>query len=146
MGKKEQIAAAAAPVLQPGETVEATAMGVVGKWNVGKSMGVAAVTAIASLGMLSVYTVPKPQPLVLTTKRFLILGIDQDVMVERPASKIVTEVPRSELRARPARRVMLYHAVDVTDVAGNKLTRLKFGFLDGEAARSFAQGLGAGPV
>ena len=146
MGKREEIAAAAAPVLQPGETVEATAMAVVGKWNVGKSAALAAVTAIATLGMLSVMTVPKQQPLALTNRRFLILGIKQDGVVDRPDGKIVAEIPRAELRAQPAKRVMLYHAVDVTDVAGNKLTRMKFGLFDGAAARQFAQGLGAGLI
>jgi hypothetical protein len=146
VGKKEQIAAAAAPLLGPGEQVQATAMAVVGKWNVGKSMALAAVTAVASLGMLSVMTVPKQQPLVLTSKRFLILGIKQDLMVEKPDSKIVAEIPTSELRASPAKRVALYFAVDVTDVQGHKLSRLKFGLFDGASARAFAQGLGAGPV
>lgn len=143
MGKKEEIIEAATPLLQPGETIDATSMGVVGKWNVGKSVALAAVTAVASLGLLSVMTVPKPQPLVLTSKRFLILGTQQDLMVEHPDSKIVAEIPRSELRAKPAKRVALYHAVDVTDVNGNKLSRLKFSFFDGAAAQKFAVGLGA---
>jgi hypothetical protein len=143
VGKKEEIMAAAAPLLEPGEVIEATSMAAVGKWNVGKSVALAAVTAVATLGMLSVMTVPKPQPLVLTTKRFLILGIKQDLMVEHPDSKIVAEIPRGELRAKPAKRVALYHAVDVTDVQGNKLSRLKFGFFDGAAAQKFATGLGA---
>jgi hypothetical protein len=146
VGKKEDIAAAAAPLLEPGEQVQATAMAVVGKWNVGKSMALAAVTAVASLGMLSVMTVPKQQPLALTTKRFLILGMKQDLMVEKPESRIVAEIPKSELRAMPARRVALYHAVDVTDVQGNKVSRLKFGLFDGASAKAFAQGLGAGLV
>jgi hypothetical protein len=141
--KSEQIALAAGPLMQPGEVVEATAMAVVGRWNVGKSIGLAAVTAVATLGILSVYTVPKPQPIVLTTRRFLILGIKQDFMVETPDSKIAAEIPRTELRARPARRVALYHAVDVTDTQGNKLTRMKFGFFDGGDAQKFATGLGA---
>ena len=70
MGKKEHIAAAAAPLVEPGEQVEATAMAVVGKWNIGKSTALAAVTAVASLGILSVYTAPKQQPIVLTSRRF----------------------------------------------------------------------------
>ena len=143
MGKKEEILTAVAPLLAPDEVVEGAAMAAVGKWNVGKSLALAAVTAVATLGVLSVMTVPKPQPLVLTTKRFLILGIKQDLMVEHPESKIVAEIARRELRARPAKRVALYHAVDVTDVQGNKLSRLKFGFFDGAAAQKFATGLGA---
>lgn len=146
MGKKEEIAAAVAPLLAPDEHVQATAMGVVGKWNVGKSVALAAVTAVATLGMLSVMTVPKQQPLVLTNKRFLILGIKQDLLVEHPDSTIVAEISKSELRAHAAKRVALYHAVDVTDVQGNKLSRLKFGFFDGAAAKAFAQGLGAGLI
>lgn len=141
--KSAKIARAAEPLMQPGEVVEATAVAVIGKWNVGKSMALAAVTAVATLGMLSVMTVPKPQPVVLTTRRFLVLGIKQDLMVEEPDSKIITEIPRSELRAKPAKRVALYHAVDVTDTEGNKLTRMKFGFFDGGDAQKFAVGLGA---
>jgi hypothetical protein len=146
VGKKEDIAAAVAPLLEPGEQVQAAAMAVVGKWNVGKSMALAAVTAVASLGMLSVMTVPTQQPLALTTKRFLILGIKQDLMTEKADSKIVAEIPMAELRALPAKRVALYHAVDVTDAQGNKLSRLKFGLFDGASAKAFAQGLGAGPA
>ncbi|SRR5712692_3026655 len=130
--------------MQPGELVEATAMAVIGRWNVGKSMALAAVTAVASLGMLSVMTVPKPQPVVLTTRRFLVLGIKVGI-IDQADSKIVTEVPRAELRAKPAKRVALYRAVDVTDPQGNKLVRMKFSFFDGGDAQKIAQGLGEPP-
>lgn len=116
-------------------------MAVLGKFNVGRSVALGIATGIATLGMVSVMTTPVQQPIVLTTKRFLVLGIKKGI-VDSPDSKIVTEIPRSELRAMPAKRVMLYHAVDVTDTQGNKLTRMKFGFFDGGDAKKFADLLG----
>jgi hypothetical protein len=139
--KNEEIARAAEPLMQPGEVVEATAMAVVGKFNWGKSMALGIATGIATLGMVSVMTTPKQQPIALTTRRFLILGIKSGI-VDKPDSKIATEIPREQLRALPAKRVMLYHAVDLTDPEGNKVARMKFGFMDGADAQKFAQVLG----
>ncbi len=139
--KNEKVARAAEPLMQPGEIVEATGMAVVGKFNVAKSVALGLATGIATLGMVSVMTTPKQQPVVLTTKRFLILGIKTGI-VDQPDSKIATEIPRSDLRAFPAKRVMLYHAVDLTDPDGKKLARMKFGLFDGADAQKFAQGLG----
>jgi hypothetical protein len=142
--KSEQISAAAEPLLQPGEIVEAAAMAVVGKFNWGKSVALGIATGIATLGMVSVMTTPKQQPVALTTKRMLILGIKVG-LIDKPDSKIVTEIPRSELRAKPAKRVMLYRAVDLTDPQGNKVARMKFGLFDGVNAQKFAQALGEPP-
>ena len=142
MGKNEDIARAAEPLLQPGEVVEATAMAVVGKFNWGKSMALGIATGIATLGMVSVMTTPKQQPVVATTKRFLILGIKTG-LVDKPDSKIVTEIPREQLRALPAKRVFTYMAVDLTDPQGSKVARMKFPFWKGGEARTFAQALGA---
>ena len=141
--KQEQIARAAEPLMEPGEVVEATGMAVLGKFELGKSAALAAVTAVASLGLVSVISVPKPQPVVLTTRRLLVLGIKTGI-IDSAESRIVAEIPRSELRATPSKRVMLYHAVDLTDVQGNKVTRMKFSMMDGGDAKRFAQGLGAG--
>ena len=142
MGRKnDQIAQAAEPLMQPGEIVEATAMAVLGKFNYGKSVALGIATGIATLGMVSVMTTPKQQPLVITTRRFLVLGMKTGI-VDKPDSKIVTEIPREDLRARPAKRVFTYFAVDLTDPQGNKLTRLKFPFWKGGEARSFSQALG----
>ena len=127
--------------MEPGEVVEATGMAVLGKFNVGKSVALGIATGIATLGMVSVMTTPVQQPVVLTTKRFLVLGIKKGI-VDSPDSKIVTEVPRSELRAKPAKRVALFIAVDLTDTQGNKLARMKFAFFDMAVAQRFAQGLG----
>ena len=120
-------------------------MAVLGKFNVGKSVALGIATGIATLGMVSVMTTPVQQPVVLTTKRFLVLGIRQGI-VDQPDSKIVTAVPRSELRALPAKRVALFIAVDLTDTEGNKLTRMKFAFNAMGDAKAFANGLGAPAV
>jgi hypothetical protein len=114
---------------------------VLGKFNYGKSVALGIATGIATLGMVSVMTTPKQQPLVITTRRFLVLGMKTGI-VDKPDSKIVTEIPREDLRARPAKRVFTYFAVDLTDPQGNKLTRLKFPFWKGGEARSFSQALG----
>lgn len=140
--KSEKVARAAEPVLEPGEVVEATGMAVLGKFNVGKSVALGIATGIATLGMVSVMTTPVQQPVVLTTKRFLVLGIKKGI-VDSPDSKIVTEIPRGDLRAFPAKRVALFIAVDLTDPQGNKLTRMKFGFGSMADAQKFANGLGA---
>jgi hypothetical protein len=142
--KSERVAAAAEPLMQPGEIVEAATMAVVGKFNWGKSVALGIATGIATLGMVSVMTTPKPEPVVLTTKRLLILGIKTGI-VDQPDSKLRAEIPRADLRARPAKRVALYHAVDLTDPEGKKVARMKFGFFDGASAHKFAQGLGEPP-
>jgi hypothetical protein len=142
--KSERVATAAEPLMQPGEIVEAATMAVVGKFNWGKSVALGIATGIATLGMVSVMTSPKAQPVVLTTKRMLILGIKTGI-IDQPDSKIRTEVSRADLRARPAKRVALFHAVDLTDPEGNKVARMKFGFFDGASAHKFAQLLGEAP-
>src|SRR5215472_13273930 len=118
MPNPDQIRQAAEPLMQPGEVVEAAAMAVLGKFNVGKSVALGIATGIATLGMVSVMTTPKEQPVVLTTRRFLVLGIKTGI-VDKADSKIVTEIQRSELRATPAKRVALFIAVDLTDPQGN---------------------------
>ena len=127
--------------MQPGEIVELAAVSTLGKFNVAKSVALAAATAVATLGMVSIMSTPKAQPVVLTTRRFLILGIKSG-LVDKPDSKILTEVPRADLRARPAKRVALYFAVDVTDPEGRKLVRMKFSFFNGADARAFSDALG----
>jgi len=143
--KGEKVARAAEPLMEPGEVVEVAGMAVLGKFNVGKSVALGIATGIATLGMVSVMTTPKPQPVVLTTKRMLVLGIKVGI-IDQPDSKIVTEIPREQLRAKPARRVMLYQAVDLTDPQGTKVTRMKFSLFDGAAAKKFAQVLGEPPA
>ena len=143
--KGEKVARAAEPLMETGEVVEVAGMAVLGKFNVGKSVALGIATGIATLGMVSVMTTPKPQPVVLTTKRMLVLGIKVGI-IDQPDSKIVTEIPREQLRAKPARRVMLYQAVDLTDPQGNKVTRMKFSLFDGADAKKFAQVLGEPPA
>src|SRR5260370_3977413 len=102
-------------------------MAVIGKFNYAKSVALGIATGLATLGMVSVMTTPKPQPVVLTSKRMLVLGF-KGIIVEEADSKIVNEIPRPDLRARPAKRVALYYAVDLTDPQGNTLPRMKVSF------------------
>ncbi len=143
--KPDQIRLAAEPLMQPGEVVELAAVSVLGKFNVAKSVALGVATAVATLGLVSIMTTPTPQPVVLTTRRFLVLGIKVGI-VDKADSKIVTEVPRADLRARPAKRVALYFAVDLTDPEGHKLVRMKFSFFKGGEAKAFAEALGPPPA
>ncbi len=134
-------------MLEPGEVVEAAAIATVGSLKLGRQAAIAAATAIASLGMVSVMVTPKPQPIVLTTKRFLILGIKTG-LIDKADSKIKTEIPRAELRATPPRRPLLalYWLVELTDPEGNKVAKMRFTINNRADASAFAQGLGPPPV
>jgi hypothetical protein len=143
--KKEQIRQAAEAVVEPGEVVEVATTAMVGSLQLGRQVAIGIASAIATVGLLSVTVSPKAQPLVLTTKRLLVLGM-KNTLIDQADSKIKNELQRAELRAKPARRIMLYHQVDVTDDQGNPVARIKFGFFDGASAQGIAQGLGPAPV
>ena len=144
MSKKDQVARAAEGVVEPGEIVEVATTAMIGSLHLGRSAAIAAVSAIATAGLLSVTVSPRPQPVVLTTRRLLVLGL-KNTFIDQADSTIKSEFPRGELRAKPARRIMLYHQVDLTDLQGKPVGRMKFGFFDGADARSIAQGLGPPP-
>ena len=81
----------------------------------------------------------------LTTKRLLILGT-KGLLTEKADSKIVTQVPRSELRAHPARRPFLWTKVVLTDPQGTPVAQMQFPIpTRGDAAR-IANGLGQPPT
>ena len=145
MGNKEKAAQAAEAVLEPGEVVEMATIGQIGPARIGRTLAIGAATAIATAGMASVMVTPKRMPIVLTTKRLLVLGWKGTVS-EVPDSKIVSQVPRPELRAKPAKRVLLYNQVDLTDTAGHTVTRLKLALFDAAEARTLAEALGPPPA
>ena len=104
----------------------------------------AAAVSIATAGLFTAYVTPKKVPIVLTTKRLLILGTNG--LLEKADSKIVTQVPRSELRAHPARRPFLWTKVDLTDPQGTPVARMQFPLpTRGNAAR-IATALGLPPT
>ena len=74
MGNKEKAAQAAEAVLEPGEIEEMAAIGTLGPARVGRMIAIGAATAIATAGMFSVTVTPKRMPIVLTSKRLLVLG------------------------------------------------------------------------
>ena len=143
--KKDQIARAAEAVVEPGEVVELTTNAVIGSLRLGRQVAIAAVTAIASAGLLSLEVTPKQQPIALTTRRLLVLGL-KNTFTDQADSKIRSEMPRAELRAKPAKQVMLYHQLDLTDSEGSPVARMKFGLFDGADARKIAQALGPAPA
>jgi hypothetical protein len=105
----------------------------------------AAAVSIATAGLFTAYVTPKKVPIVLTTKRLLILGT-KGLLTEQADSKIVTQVPRSELRAHPARRPFLWTKVVLTDPSGTPVARMQFPLpTRGDAAR-IATALGLPPT
>ncbi|HET7467656.1 MAG TPA: hypothetical protein VFL29_13430 [Candidatus Dormibacteraeota bacterium] len=142
---KDQIARAAEAVVEPGEVVELTSNAVIGSLKLGRQVAIAAATAIVTGGLLSVEVTPKQQPIVLTTRRLLVLGL-KNTFTDQADSKIRSEIPRAGLRAKPARRVMLYHQLDLTDPEGAPVARMKFGLFDGADARRLGEALGQPPA
>jgi hypothetical protein len=145
MPNRDKAARAAEGVLEPGEIVEVATFATIGGVQMGKTLAVAAVSAIATAGLVSVMTSPKLMPIVLTSKRLLFLDYN-GIVVEEADSKIVSQMQRSDLRAKPARRVMLYRRVDVTDLEGRPVARMNFSLFDHGDARRIADGLGLAPT
>ena len=140
----DQVARAAEPVLEPGEIVEVATVGSFGSVSIARMAVTAAAVSIATAGLFTAYVTPKKVPIVLTTKRLLILGTNG--LLEKADSKIVTQVPRSELRAHPARRPFLWTKVDLTDPQGTPVARMQFPLpTRGDAAR-IATALGLPPT
>jgi hypothetical protein len=142
---RDKAARAAEGVLEPGEIVEVATFATLGGAQTGRTLAVAAVSAIATAGLVSVLSSPKLMPIVLTSKRLLVLGY-KGIVVEEPDSKILSQMQRSDLRAKPARRVMLYRRVDVTDTEGRPVARMNFSLFDKGDARRIADGLGLAPT
>ena len=140
----DQVARAAEPVLEPGEFVEVATVGSFGSVSVARMAVTAASVSIATAGLFTAYATPKKVPIVFTTRRLLILGTNG--LLEKADSKIVTQVPRSELRAHPARRPFLWTKVDLTDPQGTPVARMQFPLpTRGDAAR-IATALGLPPT
>jgi len=139
-----QVARAGGPVLEPGEIVEVATVGSFGSVSIARMAVTAAAVSIATAGLFTAYVTPQKVPIVLTTKRLLILGTKG--LLEKADSKIVTQVPRSELRAHPARRPFLWTQVVLTDPQGTPVAQMQFPIpTRGDAAR-IANGLGQPPT
>jgi len=139
-----QVARAGGPVLEPGEIVEVATVGSFGSVSIARMAVTAAAVSIATAGLFTAYATPKKVPIVFTTRRLLILGTNG--LLEKADSKIVTQVPRSELRAHPARRPFLWTKVDLTDPQGTPVARMQFPLpTRGDAAR-IATALGLPPT
>src|SRR5260370_17599146 len=84
---KDQTKRAAEGVLEPGEVVEQATQALIGSLQLGRQMAIGVATAIATAGLLSVTVSKKPEPIVLTTKRLLVLGM-KNTSIDQPHSTI----------------------------------------------------------
>jgi len=140
---KDQTKRAAEGILEPGEVVEQATQALIGSLQLGRQMAIGVATAIATAGLLSVTVSKKPEPIVLTTKRLLVLGM-KNTFIDRADSKIRSEFPRGELRGQ-AHRVFTYYALDVTDTEGRPIGRMRFPFWSRADAKAIADALGPPP-
>jgi hypothetical protein len=72
---KDQTKRAAEGVVEPGEVVELATQALVGSLQLGRQVAIGVATAIATAGLLSVAVSKQPEPIVLTTRRLLVLGM-----------------------------------------------------------------------
>jgi hypothetical protein len=131
--------------MEPGEIVEVATVGSFGSVSVARTVVTAAAVSIATAGLFTAYVTPKKVPIVLTTKRLLILGI-KGLLIEQADSKIVTQVPRSDLRAHPAKRPFLWTKVELTDTQGTPVARMQFPLPNRGDAVRIATALGQPPT
>lgn len=147
MGRaQEQVARVAEGVLEPGEIVEIATWAPFGRVSVKRQVLTAAAVSIVTAGLFTAYVTPKRVPVVLTTKRFLILGTKEGIVNDQPESKIVAQMPRSELRARPPRRGVFNIKLYLTDPQGTPVSRMIFGHWNMSDPARFAAALGQPPT
>src|SRR6266849_5646496 len=140
---KDQTKRAAEGVLEPGEVVEQATQALIGSLQLGRQMAIGVATAIATAGLLSVTVSKKPEPIVLTTMRILVLRM-KNTFIDQADSKIRSEFPRRALRGR-AHRVFTYYALDLTDAEGRPIGRMRFPFWSRADAKAIAEALGPPP-
>lgn len=138
------MARAAEPVLQAGEVVEVATVATFGRTNIVKAAAFAAATGLATGGLLIGLAYARKVPIVLTNRRLLVLGI-KGILFERADSKIVTALPRSELRAKPPYQRLLWTNLDLTDAQGRSIARMQFPIPNRGHADQIAQLLGEPP-
>ncbi len=141
---KDTTRRAAEAVVEPGEVVELATQALVGSLQLGRQMAIGVATAIATAGLLSVTVSKKPEPIVLTTKRLLVLGM-KNTFIDQADSTIRAEFPRSALRGL-AHRVFTYYALDLADAEGRPLGRMRFPFWSRADAKVIADALGPPPT
>jgi hypothetical protein len=144
VGFRDRVARAAEPVLDPGEIVEVATEATFGSVSLARSAITAAAVSIATAGLFTAYTTPKKVPIVLTSKRLLILGTKG--INDSPDSKIVGQLPRSDLRATPPHRRFLWTKVMLTSPQGTPVGRMMFPVPARGDAKLIANALGAPPA
>ena len=141
MRLSDRIAMAAESLLNPGETLEVATMCTFGNVSVvRKELATALLMAVATGGLLTVYTTPKMIHLVLTSRRLLVL--DQD-WAGNPRSAVTLELPRGDVRATPVKVGVFWLAYALTDKDGTAFARMSFALPNRSAGRHLAIALGA---
>src|SRR5438445_9023352 len=143
---EEQAARAAEAVLEPGEIVEMAVWAPFGRVSIKRQVLTAAAVSVATAGLFTAYVSPKRVPIILTTKRFLILGSKEGLVNDQAESKVVAQMPRSEVRAKLPRRRVLNILLELTDPEGTPAGRMIFTHFNKSDASRLATALGQPPT
>ena len=143
---EEQAARAAEAVLEPGEIVEIAIWAPFGRVSIKRQVLTAAAVSVATAGLFTAYVSPKRVPIIVTTKRFLILGSKEGLVSDQAEGKVVAEMPRSELRAKLPRRRVLNVLLELTDPQGTPAGRMIFTHFNKRDADRIAAALGQPPT
>jgi hypothetical protein len=139
-----KVARAADPLLEPGEHVEVATIATFGRSSIAKAAAIAAVTTVATGGLLTLHSYAKKVPIVLTTRRLLVLAV-RDFLLLTPLSKIEVQAQRSDLRATPPVQNLLWTKLDLTFSDGTPIARMQFPLPSRGDAYKIAQLLGEPP-
>jgi hypothetical protein len=127
-----------APIMGPGEAVQATGRARVGKANIARNVAMMAASAILSGGAGVMYTQKKSFYIVLTNQRLLI--IEPHWLSGRPTAKVVAEVPRQALTVAEAKRGVM--ATVTLGIGGDgQGLRLSYPAMDKEGADNLLRAL-----
>ena len=143
---EEQAARAAEAVLEPGEIVDMAICAPFGRVSIKRQVLTAAAVSVATAGLFTAYVSPKRVPIILTTKRFLILGSKEGLINDQAEGKVVAELPRSELRAKLPRRRVLNIVLELTDPQGTPSGRMIFTHFNKRDPDRIAAALGQPPT
>ncbi len=145
----EAVTAAVAPHLSEGEQVELLSVAQLRQTSVTKSMAAGLAVAALTAGVLTVYSSPKKQYVVLTSRRLLIM--DANSATGRPTGQIVLDLPRdalavTDVRTRRVVLVVPMLSVELAVAGLDKGLRLVFPTVIRAEGRQLASALGGRTV
>jgi hypothetical protein len=120
---REKVLGMLRPLFGPGEEVRLVTSARVGKWLTAKAGATAVATSVATLGFLSVVSVPRGAWIVLTDKHLFLLPTPSGGGVPKDASQVAALPLPLVANKRPAAVVK---RIEFSDVEGNPIAVATF--------------------